>query len=133
MKGRCTYGERPFEVEITYECDPQEIPGLVFRAPTPEEGIVRYCRDTFEAETTLTLWELEWNASEKRFERKEGPPLIDGATSRQGGAEIGGAPWWDSWVGDSRLKQPIRFLLQFPSRIQFRRRAARLFGRASGR
>jgi tocopherol cyclase len=118
LKGNCTYGERPFAVEITYECDPVETPGLVFRAPTQDEGMVRFCRDTFEAKTTLSLWLLEWNNQTKVFERKTGPPLIDQATSVQGGAEVGGGPWWDEWKSDSRVTQPIRALLQIPYRLQ---------------
>jgi tocopherol cyclase len=125
LEGRCTFGERPFEVKIVYECDPAVTPGLVFRAPTANEGMVRFCRDTFVASTTLSLWELEWNSQTKSYERQKGPPLIDRATSSQGGAEVGGGPWWDEWKGESRLKQPIRFLLRVPVRIQRAQRSLR--------
>jgi tocopherol cyclase len=118
LKGNSTYGDRPFEVEISYKCDPLKTPGLVFRAPTPDEGMVFFCRDTFEAETTLTLWQLEYNAETKQYVRKTGPPLIDGATSSQGGAEIGGGPWWSEWKGSSVVKQPVKSLLRFPFRVQ---------------
>lgn len=118
LKGNCTFGERPFQVEISYECDPSETPGLVFRAPTPDEGMVRFCRDTFVAKCTLSLWELDWNKETKSYVRKPGPPLIDCATSRQGGAEVGGGPWWDTWKGESKVKQPIRSLLRIPYRLQ---------------
>lgn len=118
LKGNCTFGKRPFQVEISYECDPSETPGLVFRAPTPDEGMVRFCRDTFVAKCTLSLWELEWNDETKSYVRKPGPPLIDRATSRQGGAEVGGGPWWDTWEGESKVKQPIRSLLRVPYRVQ---------------
>lgn len=126
LVGRCTFGDRPFEVKIIYECDPVETPGLVFRAPTPDEGMVRFCRDTFVANTTLSLWELEWNDQLRSFQRKLGVPVIDQAKSTQGGAEIGGGPWWDDWNGESRLKQPIRFLLQAPVRIKRFLRGSRL-------
>jgi tocopherol cyclase len=119
-------GRHPFEAVVSYTCDPVTTPGLVFRAPTPDEGMVYFCRDTFEATTTLTLWELSWNSSEKKYIRIE-PPLIDGATSSQGGAEIGGGPWWDDWVGESRLKQPIKGLLRLPFKLQALRR--RIFSR----
>lgn len=118
LEGKCTVGERPFEVQVIYECNPDEIKGLVFRAPTPEEGMVRFCKDTFEAKTTLSLWELEWDSSNKSFVRKDGPPLIDRAQSNQGGAEIGGGPWWDKWERVSELKQPIRSLLRLPIRLK---------------
>lgn len=116
LTGRSTQGGRPFEVEVSFSCDPDEVPGLVFRAPTPDEGMVYFCRDTFEAKTKLSLWELEWNAATQSFERKL--PLIDGATSSQGGAEVGGGPWWDTWEQKSVVKQPIKALLQLPFRLQ---------------
>jgi tocopherol cyclase len=125
MTGKSTVGDRPFEVEVTYTCDPDDIPGMVFRAPTPDEGMVYFCRDTFEAKTTLTLWELEWDAGQKQFVRKTGAPLIDRAISSQGGAEVGGGPWWDEWNRESRVKQPIKALLQFPFRLQAIRRRIR--------
>jgi tocopherol cyclase len=122
LKGRCTSKLRPFEVEVVYECDPTTTPGLVFRAPTPDEGMVYFCRVTFEAHVTLTLWELVWDAAKKDFVRKPGPPLIDRATSTQGGAEIGGGPWWDTWACLSNVKPVIKTLLQFPYRLQRGRR-----------
>jgi hypothetical protein len=54
--------------------------------------MVYFCRDTFEADTTLTLWELEMDPSTNRFVRKAGPPLIEQAKSSQGSAEVGGGP-----------------------------------------
>jgi tocopherol cyclase len=118
LTGRSTTPDRPFEVQVSYTCDPIEIPGLVFRAPTPDEGMVYFCRDTFEANATLSLWELEWHTASEQYIRKAGPPLIDRATSSQGGAEVGGGPWWDTWEKESRVKQPIKSLLQFPFKIQ---------------
>ena len=117
LRGNSTFGNRPFEALVTYRCDPQQIPGLVFRAPTPDQGMVYFCRDTFEAETTLTLWELEWNKATRQFVKKPGEPLINNATSSHGGAEIGGGPWWDEWKGTSQVKQPIKALLQLPYRL----------------
>lgn len=127
LRGNSTYGEHPFEAIVSYRCDPSQTPGLVFRAPTPDEGMVYFCRDTFEADTSLTLWELEWDSTTRSYRRKSGPPLIENATSRQGGAEIGGGPWWGEWSGVSRLKQPIKALLQLPTRVSslFRRRLRR--------
>jgi len=122
LRGNSTYGDRPFEAVVTYKCDPETTPGLVFRAPTPDQGMVYFCRDTFVAHTSLTLWELEWDGVEKGYVRKPGPPLINNATSSQGGAEIGGGPWWDTWEGQSKLKQPIKALLEFPARVRAFRR-----------
>lgn len=80
LTGRSTLGDRPFDVEVTYECDPETFPGLVFRAPTPDEGMVYFCRDTFEANVTLSLWDLESDG--KEFVRVY-PPVIDQARSNQ--------------------------------------------------
>lgn len=118
LYGKCTEGGRKFEVEITYKVDPEKTPGLVFRAPTPTDGMVYFCRDTFEADVSLTLWELEWSEDENEFLRKIGKPLIDGATSSTGGAEVGGGPWWDTWENDSQLKRSFKFLLQFPYKVR---------------
>jgi tocopherol cyclase len=117
LRGRFTDGNHPFEAVVTYACDPAKIPGLVFRAPTPDEGMVYFCRDTFDAHVNLTLWELQWDAERKEYIRKPGFPRIDNAYSAQGGAEIGGGPWWDEWKGTSQVKQPIKALLRLPGRV----------------
>ncbi|VEU40685.1 unnamed protein product [Pseudo-nitzschia multistriata] len=105
-----------FAVEIQYRCDPDKLPGLVFRAPTPKQGMVPFCRDTFEADTVLTLWELKRNENTNEFEKIE-PPIIDRARSKEGGAEIGGGPWWETWSGKSQLKPLIKTLLNIPNRF----------------
>ncbi len=106
----------PFAAEIRYRCDPEELPGLVFRAPTPKQGMVPFCRDTFEADCQLTLWELRRNELTNEFEKVE-PPIIDQATSKEGGAEIGGGPWWSEWRGKSELKPIVKALLNFPKNL----------------
>ena len=118
LNGRCIHGDRQFEVEIEYKLDPEATPGLVFRAPTPTDGMVYFCKDTFEADVELTLWELERDATTRTWNRKPGKPLIDAAHSTQGGAEIGGGPWWDTWDNDSRVKQPFKAMLQIPYRAR---------------
>ena len=106
----------PFAAEIRYSCDPEKLPGLVFRAPTPKQGMVPFCRDTFEADCELTLWALKRNEVTNEFERIE-PPIIDRATSQQGGAEIGGGSWWSEWQGKSELKPMVKALLNFPKNL----------------
>ena len=81
---------RPFEADVIYRVDPSTMPGLVFRAPTPDRGMVPFCRDTFEAKTTLSLWELVWDERLQTHVRKAGAPLIDRETSIVWGAEGGG-------------------------------------------
>jgi tocopherol cyclase len=125
MSGECLDTKNPFAVEVTYELDPEELPGLVFRAPTPDEGMVYFCRDTFEANCTLSLWELEEytdvfaTKKGKQYRRKE-PPIIDRAFSRQGGAEIGGGPWWNEWKAKSKLKRVIKSLLNVSNKVSRR-------------
>lgn len=116
LTGSSTTTDPPFEVEITYTCDPSTVPGLVFYAPTPNQGMVKFCRDTFEAHVRLTLWECEYDKETQQLVRAA-TPLIQGATSTQGGAEIGGGPWWDDWEGTSRVTRTIRFLLRLPSKL----------------
>lgn len=117
--GTNTLCDQPFEVEVVYTIDDPvgTTPGLIFRAPTPKDGMIRFCRDTFHANTVVTLWELQWDSNLSQFVRKDGPPIIDRATSTQGGAEIGGAPWWDDWTGEAKLRKPIKALLQLPFRL----------------
>jgi tocopherol cyclase len=123
LRGECLEGDKKFAVEIEYSCDPVAIPGLVFRAPTPDEGMVYFCRDTFDAKCILSLWELELDADSqigKAYKRKE-PPIIDRALSTQGGAEIGGGPWWSEWSAKSKLKRVIKTLLNLPKKLSLRR------------
>ena len=108
-----------FAVELRYSCDPVNLPGLVFRAPTPKQGMVPFCRDTFEADCELTLWELRKNETTNNFEKVE-PPIINKAKSREGGAEIGGGPWWSEWRGKSELKPVVKALLNFPKNVRYR-------------
>jgi len=130
LRGRCTTGERPFEVEFTCKCNPKENPGLVFRAPTPDEGMVYFCCDTFEADCEVSLWELIWDESSKSYIRRDGPPIIDAARSSQGGAEVGGGPWWDTWSRVSDMRQPLKALVQLPYRMN---RWRQKFGRRRNR
>lgn len=126
MQGKSIYGDRPFEVLVSFEVDPLKTPGLVFRAPTPDAGMVFFCRDTFEANVTLTVWELEWNKDTKEFVCSRDSPLIDCATSQQGGAEVGGGPWWTTWTATSELSKPVLALLRIPAWLQSKTRSLRL-------
>ena len=119
LEGNSTLGERLFAAKVVYEAEDE---GLVFRAPTQEEGLVRFCRDTFDAKCTVWLWELRRNTTNGSYERV---PIIDGAVSYQGGAEVGGGPWWDTWSGESRLKRPVKLLLRLPGSIIRWRRSFR--------
>eukprot|EP00978_Attheya_sp_CCMP212_P026654 scaffold88174_cov57-Attheya_sp.AAC.1 len=118
MTGKCTSGPRLFEVKITAHCDPEKVPGVVLRAPTLKDGMVYFCKDSFLAETTLSLWELTKDKVTKELVRVDGPPIIDCAKSSQGAVEVGGGPWWNDWKGVSDMKQPMKGLVRFPYAFQ---------------
>jgi len=113
---RSTAGDRNFEVELKAECDPKT-PGTVIRGPT-EEGLKYICRDSFDGNATLCLYELMWDEGKKDYVRKKKPPLIDNARSKHCAVEIGGEDAvTDSvfdWKGSSKMKQPMKGLVKLP-------------------
>ena len=74
-----------------------------------------FCRDSFSTNTTLSLWELDWDDQVGAYVR--GRVIIDKAQSTQAAVEVGGGPWWDRWKGQSRMKQPFKGLVRFPYRV----------------
>ena len=114
LNGRCTSGKRLFEAEVRATCNQ---PGVTLRAPTQNDGLAYFCRDSFLADTTLSLWALRWDDDAKDYVRVDGPPIIDCATSKQGGVEVGGGPWWDTWKATSNMKQPMRSLVALPYKV----------------
>ena len=69
--------------------------GTVLRAPTVE-GLIPVCKDTFEGSLRMRVWE-------------DGELIID-RKSETAALEVGGGPWWDTWVGDAEMKEPLRSL-----------------------
>jgi tocopherol cyclase len=122
LTGRCTGGVRPFEVELTALCD---APGVKLRAPTEKDGMKYFCRDSFMADATLSLWELEWSG--EAWVRSK--CVIDAATSSDAAVELGGGPWWDDWEDTSIMKQPMKGMVRLPYRLSNLRK--RLFSRKS--
>jgi len=118
LRGRCTSGERLFETEVVAICDPATKPGVVLRAPTERDGLVYFCRDSFLADASLSLWKLEWDPKTKKHVRSKGPPIIDNALTSQGGVEVGGGPWWDQWKGISDMQQPMKGMVAFPYHLE---------------
>merc|ERR1712127_1069509 len=82
FKAKCTSGGRLFEVEMKAECDPEKPPGVVLRAPTKDDGMAYFCRDSFHANAVLSLYELVLGENNE-YIRKAGPPIIDNAKSQQ--------------------------------------------------
>mmetsp|Transcript_17441 Transcript_17441/g.34974 ORF Transcript_17441/g.34974 Transcript_17441/m.34974 type:complete len:558 (+) Transcript_17441:167-1840(+) len=114
LTGRCTSGTRLFEAQVKATCNPEITPGVTLRAPTKDNGLAYFCRDSFLADTSLSLWQLRWDEEIGDHVRVDGPPIIDCATSKQGGIEIGGGPWWDTWKSKSNMKEPMKTLVAFP-------------------
>lgn len=125
LKGKCTKGELKFESEVVAEC---KQPGVILRAPTQKDGLVYFCRDSFYANITLSLWPLEYDMNSNDWVRGK-KPIIDCAKSCQAAVEIGGGPWWTSWKGTSYMKQPMRGLVRFPYLIQAIKRKLNKFRR----
>ena len=56
-----------------------------------------------------------FGAHVKEFVRAKGKdPIVDRAVSSQCAVEVGGGPWWDTWKGTSRMKQPLKGLVKLP-------------------
>ena len=66
LNGRCTSGKRLFEAEVRATCNQ---PGVTLRAPTQNDGLAYFCRDSFLADTTLSLWALRWDDDAKDYVR----------------------------------------------------------------
>lgn len=116
FKGRCTssLSDRLFEVELKATCD-DDVPGIKLRAPTEKDGMAYFCRDSFYAKVTLSLYHLDYDSKTKSYVRSvDKPPIVDNAISYQGAVEVGGGPWWDTWKGKSDMKQPMKGMVKFP-------------------
>ena len=115
--GRCTssgLSKRLFEVEVEASCT-DDVPGIKLRAPTKDEGMVYFCRDSFYATVTLSLYHLDYDSNLKKYNRSiNKPPIIEKAISHQCAVEVGGGPWWDTWKGKSDMKQPMKSMIQLP-------------------
>eukprot|EP00873_Tetraselmis_striata_P022254 jgi/Tetstr1/442518/TSEL_030616.t1 len=82
-------------------------PGTPLRAPTPDEGLAPFCRDTFAGTTRLRIWERDV------FGMRKPIALVD-ATSTSAALEVGGGPWWSSWKASAEMKEPLRSFLNLP-------------------
>ncbi|GAB5358959.1 hypothetical protein AAMO2058_000503800 [Amorphochlora amoebiformis] len=73
-------------------------PGTPLRAPTDGQGLAVVCRDTFEGEVRLKVWEDD--------------ELLVDAISKDGGLEIGGGPWEDVWSAEGTYSPAVKALLE---------------------
>jgi len=113
LSGRTLDGSsssRPFEVELKITCDRS---GVKLRAPTKSDGLAYSLKDSFEGQAELSLWDMV-EGPDGNYVRKEGPPVVDRAQSPQCAVEVGGGPWWDTWRGDAKMKEPMRTMVRAP-------------------
>lgn len=91
-----------YRAEVIATCEAKD--GTPLRAPTADQGLAPFCRDTFNGKVRLRVWDLQRSPTE---------PWID-ATSTSGALEVGGGPWWSTWQANSEMKEPLKSLLQLP-------------------
>ncbi|KAL7509595.1 hypothetical protein ACHAXN_010830 [Cyclotella atomus] len=104
FRGRCTdTNGMQFEAEVVASTD---LPGVLLRAPTKDEGMQYFCRDSGFGHVTLSLWYLEWDEETGDFVRIHGKdPIIDRAQS---------GPWWDVWTVSSKMSRPLKWMVRLP-------------------
>ena len=113
FNGRCTSGHRLFEVVVQATC--HDDAGVLLRVPTKEHGLKFMCKDTFEGQVSLSLYELEYSKDVNGYVRKVGvPPIIDNAMSNDCAVEVGGWPWDKSWKSRSKMNRLLKFLVKIP-------------------
>ena len=116
FRGRCTdnKGGRKFEADIVVTTD-KDTPGVLLRAPTKDEGMQYFCRDSGFGNAVLSLWELEYDESSGDYIRSPNKsPLIEKATSNQCTVEVGGGPWWSTWKVKSKMSPILKKLIRLP-------------------
>ena len=116
FRGRCVEGEDQFEAEVRSSTSrplpfspsgpPKPSPlvhaaalvlamqivatteeeGVLLRAPTKEEGMQYFCRDSGYGRVVLSLYALEWDEGRGDFRRAA--TLVDAATSAQCAVEV---------------------------------------------
>eukprot|EP00571_Detonula_confervacea_P000355 CAMPEP_0172331548 /NCGR_PEP_ID=MMETSP1058-20130122/61985_1 /TAXON_ID=83371 /ORGANISM="Detonula confervacea, Strain CCMP 353" /LENGTH=533 /DNA_ID=CAMNT_0013048817 /DNA_START=232 /DNA_END=1833 /DNA_ORIENTATION=+ len=116
FRGRCTdeKGESQFEAEVVAVTD-DDVSGVLLRAPTKDEGMQYFCRDSGFGQVVLSLWELEYDEDLGDYVRSQNKkPLIDKARSGQCTVEVGGGPWWDVWRVKSKMSATMKKIIRLP-------------------
>lgn len=116
FRGRCTENKKAikFEADIVVTSG-KNVSGVLLRAPTKDEGMQYFCRDSGFGKVTLSLWELEWDSASGDYIRSPNkPPLIDKAKSCQCTVEVGGGPWWSTWKVKSQMSPILKKLIRLP-------------------
>lgn len=110
LRGKCTDKKgNPFEAEIVALTDND---GVLLRAPTKDEGMQYFCRDSSFGNVILSLWEMRYDEDIGDFVRSR--IIIDSAQSSQCAVEVGGGPWWDVWKVNSKMSSTMRRIIRLP-------------------
>jgi tocopherol cyclase len=111
LRGRCTDKKNgtPFEAEIVAVT---ESSGVLLRAPTKDEGMQYFCRDSGFGNVILSLWEMRYDEDIHDFVRSR--IIIDRARSSLCTVEVGGGPWWDAWKVKSKMSSTMRRIIRLP-------------------
>ncbi|KAK9835048.1 hypothetical protein WJX81_007145 [Elliptochloris bilobata] len=81
--------------------------GTPLRAPTATDGLAPFCRDSFNGQVRMRVWERDSSGE------RGAAPMID-TRSSSCAVEVGGGPWWDTWRTTAEMKEPLRSLVQLP-------------------
>lgn len=98
-----------YEAEVEATCRAE---GTPLRAPTAEQGLAPFCRDSFAGSVRIRLW--------KAGDRARGAnPIIDCQSEGLSGAvEVGGGPWWSKWQAEAAMSEPIKQMLNLPIDVE---------------
>ena len=118
-------------------------PGTPLRAPTADQGLAPFCRDSFGGEvgwarcspadllvggsgacwsprpstaaTCLFFLRLQVRMRVWEAGRRDHPPLLDcKSVGKSCAVEVGGGPWWSSWQAQAAMAEPVKLLLGLP-------------------
>lgn len=98
-----------YETEVEAKC---QAAGTPLRAPTAEQGLAPFCRDSFAGSVRIRLWKSGDKA-------KGAEPLIDCQSEGLSGAvEVGGGPWWSGWQTEAAMSEPVKQMLNLPIDVE---------------
>lgn len=94
-----------YEAVVEADC---ESPGTPLRAPTADQGLAPFCRDSFAGRVRIRVWEAGRRSA-------GGAPLVDCTSAgRSAAVEVGGGPWWTAWSAEASMSAPVKQLLNLP-------------------
>ena len=97
------------EAVVEALCD---APGTPLRAPTADQGLAPFCRDSFGGTVRIRVWNAGGQAA-------GAAPLIDVVSDGKSGAvEVGGGPWWSGWSTTAAMSEPVKRLLNLPVDVE---------------